>query len=96
MLIQFQIIKGDEDNYKLAVRVDTTNEAGISHTEIVDLKDSLTESFVRLMYPCAIDFKSVEANATEEAVNKVKEQQAQAESMKSTEEVAAVQSDSSI
>lgn len=90
MLLQFQIIKGEDDAYKLAVRVDTTNEVGIGHTEIVDLKDSLTESFVRLMYPCAIEFKSVEATANEEAVAKVKEQEAQAASMKSAEEVAAV------
>lgn len=90
MLLQFQIIKGDDEAYKLAVRVDTTNEVGISHTEIVDLKDSLTESFVRLMYPCAIDFKGIECLATEDAISKVKEQEAQAASMKSDEEVAAV------
>ena len=95
MLLQFQIVKGEEENYKLAVRVDTNNETGISHTEIVDLKDSLVESFVRLMYPCAIDFKGVDALATQESIDKVKEQQAQADSVKSDEEVAVVQSDSS-
>ena len=90
MLLQFQIIKGEDEAYKLAVRVDTANETGISHTEIVDLKDSLTESFVRLMYPCAINFKNIEASATQDAINEVKEREAQASSMKSDEEVAAV------
>lgn len=91
MLVQFQVGKDLSENvYKLVVKVITDNEISIAHTEVMDLEDSLTESFIKLMHPFTVDLKTVQGIATDEAVQTMRERQAQEASTKSTEEVAAV------
>lgn len=75
MLVHMQMIQGDDNIYRLAMRIDTTNEIGAAHTMVVDLKESITDSVIRMFQPISVEFKDVIGEATEHAIETVKKQQ---------------------
>ena len=70
-----QMIQGDDKVYRLAMRIETSNEIGVAHTMVAELKDNVLDSMVRLFQPVGVEFKDIIATASDAAIEQVKKQQ---------------------
>lgn len=81
-----QMIQGDDKVYRLAMRIDTANEIGAAHTMVVDLKENILDSMIRLFQPVSVEFKDIIAHASQEAIEVVRKQQEEEEAKASAPE----------
>lgn len=77
-LVQFQIIQSDDDVYKIALRINTSNgDLEVAHTKILDLKSEAISTLFRLGQPCGVEFEDLTVTASDECIERVKAKMAE-------------------
>jgi hypothetical protein len=74
MIVQVEVEIAENNELRLLVRTETTNEIGLTHTQIIPLTSDFGSSFAKLFKPQNLKFEGLTLTAGDELIAKMKEE----------------------